>query len=259
MVEKGFQYKVQTQLMPAYEELININPSDVCISTQSAVNLSLIPPNSIDYIFTDPPYGDKVQYGELNFIWEAWLDVDTTWHEEEIVVNDVRGRSTAESENRMRQALAECFRVLKPGRWLSLCYHDTSEGTWAFIQDIMAEVGFIVDKSDSTLFIGTSQKSFNQMTADKTTKRDLVLNFRKPKAGEFVITRLVDGRTFVELGNQVIRDFLISHPGATKDRIYDDLVSRLVQVGKMEAHDFRALLRERGRGSAGACQGESVR
>ena len=102
----------------------------------------------------------------------------------------------------------------------------------------MAEVGFVIDKTDSTLFIDTCQKSFNQRTADKTTKRDLVLNFRKPKAGEFVVTRLVDGRTFAELGTQVIRDFLTSHPGATKDRIYDELVSRMVQSGKMEAHDF---------------------
>jgi hypothetical protein len=143
----------------------------------------------------------------------------------------------------MKKAMAESFRVLKPGRWLSLCYHDTSEGTWAMIQDIMAEVGFVVDKSEFTLSIGTLQKSFNQKTADKTTKRDLVLNFRKPKAGEFVITRLVDGRTFVELGTQVIRDFLTSHPGATKDRIYDALVSRMVQAGKMESHDFNVLLR----------------
>ncbi len=225
------------------EELTDIEAGNVCISTQSATNLSSIPANSIDYIFTDPPYAEKVQYGELNFVWEAWLGFDTDWHDEEIIVNEVRGKSTADWDALMKKALAECFRVLKPGRWLSLCYHDTSEGTWALIQDIMAEVGFIVDKSDSTLFIGTSQKSFNQRTADKTTKRDLVLNFRKPKVGEFVITRLVDGRTFVELGTQVIRDFLTSHPGATKDRIYDELVSRMVQVGKMEAHDFNALLR----------------
>jgi hypothetical protein len=132
---------------------------------------------------------------------------------------------------------------LKPGHWLSLCYHDTSEGTWALVQDIMAEVGFVLDKTDSALFIDTGQKSYNQLTADKTTKRDLVLNFRKPKAGEFVITRLADGRSFAELGSQVIRDFLTSHPGATKDRIYDELVSRMVQAGKMEAHDFNALLR----------------
>ena len=38
-------------------------------------------------IFTDPPYADKVQYGELNFVWEAWLGFDTRWHDEEIIVN----------------------------------------------------------------------------------------------------------------------------------------------------------------------------
>ena len=77
----------------------------------------------------------------------------------------------------MKQAMAECYRVLKPGRWLSLCYHDTSEGTWELIQDIMAEVGFVVYKTESALFIDTNQKSYNQTTADKSTKRDLVLNF----------------------------------------------------------------------------------
>ena len=71
---------------------------------------------------------------------------------------------------------------IEAGRWLSLCYHDTSEGTWELVQDIMAEVGFVVDKTESALFIDTGQKSYNQLNADKATKRDLVLNFRKPKA-----------------------------------------------------------------------------
>lgn len=239
----GFDYKVESQLIPAFNDLVNIQADDVRISTQSSTDISAIPSNSIDYVFTDPPYGENVQYGELNFVWEAWLDFDTNWHDEEIIVNEVRGKSSADWAALMKKAFAECFRVLKPGRWLSLCYHDTSEGTWALIQDIMAEVGFVVDKTDTALFIDAGQKSYNQLTADKSTKRDLVLNFRKPKAGEFVITRLADGRTFVELGTQVIRDFLTSHPGATKDRIYDELVSRMVQSGKMEAHDFNALLR----------------
>ena len=115
-------------------------------------------------------------------------------------------------------------------------------GLWS--SDIMRRGwGFVLDKTDLPSSSNTGQKSYNQLTADKSTKRDLVLNFRKPKAGEFVITRLVDGRSFSELGTQVVRDFLTSHPGATKDRIYDELVSRMVQSGKMEAHDFNALLR----------------
>jgi DNA modification methylase len=245
VVFNSLDYKFSNNLYSAFGEICGIETQDACISTQSATNLLLIPANSIDYIFTDPPYAEKVQYGELNFVWEAWLDLDTTWHDEEIIVNEVRGKTVADWETHMKMAMAECYRVLKPGRWLSLCFHDTSEteGTWALIQDIMAEVGFILDKTDSALFIDTGQKSFNQLTADKSTKRDLVLNFRRPKGGEFVITRLIDGRTFAELGTQVIRDFLTSHPGATKDRIYDELVSRMVQAGKMEAHDFNSLLR----------------
>lgn len=84
----------------------------------------------------------------------------------------------------MRQAMAECYKVLKPGRCISLCYHDTSEGTWSLVQDIMAEAGFIVEKSDAALYIDTGQKSYNQFVADKVNKRDLVINFRKPKPGE---------------------------------------------------------------------------
>lgn len=223
-------------------------PFPALISTQSATNLEGIPANSIDYIFSDPPYSDNVQYGELNFVWEAWLDFDTKWHDEEIIVNNVRGKTEADWAAMMKKAMAECYRVLKPGRWLSLCYHDTSEGTWGLIQDILAEVGFLVDKSDSTLFIDTGTKSYNQYTADKATKRDLVLNFRKPKPGEWRITQVfipanVDVPTFNELGRQVIRDFLAAHPGATKDRVYDAVVSCMVRKGQMEAHDFDTLLR----------------
>jgi hypothetical protein len=119
----------------------------------------------------------------------------------------------------------------------------------------MAEVGFIVDKTEFALFIDSGQNSFNQLTADKATKRDLVLNFRKPKPLPFKVTKVYgpedaeklpkgsDIATFTDFARQIVRDFLTRHPGATKDRIYDELVSRMVMSRSMEAHDFDALLR----------------
>lgn len=182
----------------------------------------------------------------MNFVWEAWLGLDTHWHDEEIIVNEVRGKSEVDWAAMMRQAMAECYRVLKPGRWLSLCYHDTSEGTWELVQDIMAEVGFLVDKSDAALFIDTGQKTYNQLTADKVTKRDLVINFRKPKPGEATAAVSVSGdedmATFNEKVREIVRDYLTANPGATKDRIYDEVVSRMVRAGRMEAHNFENLL-----------------
>ena len=234
-------------LLPGLASITSEVPSSqVLISTQSSLQLGSAPSSSADYIFTDPPYGDKIQYGELNFIWEAWLGFDTHWHNDEIIVNEVRGKTESDWAEMMRQAMAECYRVLKPGRWISLCYHDTSEGTWSLVQDIMAEVGFIVDKSDAALFIDTGQKSYNQLTADKVTKRDLVINFRKPKPGEITadiaITGDEDATTFGEKVRAIIRDYLAAHPGSTKDRIYDEVVSRMVRAGQMQAHNFDELL-----------------
>jgi hypothetical protein len=137
--------------------------------------------------------------------------------------------------------------VLKPGRWLSLCYHDSSEGTWELLQDLLAEVGFVSEAQRETVYIDATQKSLKQITADKITKRDLVLNFRKPKPGEWMSTHTlipsnVDVATFNDIARQVITEYLTVHPGSTKDRVYDALVSRMVRKGQMEAHDFGALL-----------------
>ena len=221
---------------------------DIIISTENISEVTMVKDNSVDYIFTDPPYADSVQYGELNFIWEAWLEFDTHWHDEEIIINEIRGKTEADWANMMRQAMAECYRVLKPGRWISLCYHDTSEGTWALIQDIMAEVGFIVDKSEKAIYFDTLQKSYNQLTADKVTKRDLIINFRKPRAGEITSRLEINGsedqETFQEKVRAIIREYLEGHPGATKDRIYDEVVSRMVRQQQMEAHNFEELLRQ---------------
>lgn len=233
-------------LISGYEAIGPIAP-ELRVSTSNAQSID-IPSNSVDYIFTDPPYAEKVQYGELNFVWECWLRADQNWLDDEIIVNEFRGKSPSDWNQKMAAAIAECYRVLKPGRWISLCYHDTSEGTWALLQDMMAEAGFVSDDSDQTLFIDTKTKTTNQYFADKVTKRDLVLNFRKPKPGEIksivILTGTEDDTTFREKTLIIIRDFLQAKPGSTKDRIYDEVVSRLVRKGRMEAFNFDALLAE---------------
>jgi len=230
-----------------YQELIEmIKSSQLIVSTESATEIDL-PINSVDFIFTDPPYSDKFPYGELNFIWEAWMKFDTSWHEMEVIVNQVQGKSEEEWALLMQIAMEKCYQVLKPGRWLSLCYHDTSEGTWQLVQDIMTGIGFIPEKSEDTIFIDTGQKSFKQLIAEKVTKRDLVINFRKPYPGELTGQLLLfdasDFATFQEAARAVLVEALTDHPGSPADRLYDELVSRLVRKGQFERHDFDEVLR----------------
>lgn len=241
-----FEGKINA-LLKGFKLLSSQIRNEVIISTSDARN-KYLSDNSVDYIFTDPPYAEKIQYGELNFIWEAWLNLDTNWHDDEIIVNHVRGKTEVDWADMMKKAMFQCYKVLKPGRWISLCYHDTSEGTWSLIQDIMSEIGFIPDKSDSALFIDTSQKSFNQLTADKVTKRDLVINFQKPNVSELRPTELLTGaedeKTFQEKVISIIVEYLSSNIEATKDRIYDEVVSRMVRKGRMEAFNFDEILNQ---------------
>jgi DNA modification methylase len=233
-------------MLSGWASMESIKTNDLSISTDDARDLR-IPADSVDYIFTDPPYADKVLYSELNLVWESWLNYDLSWINNEIVVkpDDIFTRELW--NERMKVALAECYRVLKPGHWLSLCFHGKPED-WQAVQDLMAEIGFIIDKSDIALFIDTDQKSYRQRTAEDNTLRDLVINFRKPKPGEVTSILAISGdedkQTFNDKVHSIIKEYLGNNPGATKDRIYDEVVSHMVRAGRMEAHDFEGLLRQ---------------
>lgn len=244
--KKRYEKDVRTAI-----SIINnrIETNQIIISTQSATNLLAISTNSIDYVFTDPPYGGKVPYGELNLNWEFWLKMPSDWIEQEIIVNRHEGKSEVEWTEMMRIAFSEIFRVLKPGRWMTLCYHDTSDGTWYALQELLSEIGFLPDSATKAVYIETREKAYKKKKEDEDVqKRDLVINFRKPKPSEvtsvIAITGDEDKTTFNEKVHQIIRDFIGANPGGAKDRIYDEVVSRMVRSGKMEAHDFDELLRQ---------------
>ena len=146
-IEAGTWYEGKLRaLVKGYAAIRREMPPDGegLIAMADARQLDL-PDDSIDYIFTDPPYADAVQYGELNFVWESWLGGTPDWHGDEIVVNHARGKDAGDWARSLAAAMGECRRVLKPGRCLSLCYHDTSAGRWAMLQDLMHEAGFAID------------------------------------------------------------------------------------------------------------------
>jgi hypothetical protein len=242
-IEVGSWYEGKLRgLAKGYAEIARTMPSrsEGLVTTADARQLDL-PNDCIDYVFTDPPYADAVQYGELNFVWESWLGITPDWHDNEIVVNRWRGKDADDWARNLRIAMGECYRVLKPGRWLTLCYHDTSARRWAMLQDLMHDAGFVIDSESAAGSIETAQQSFNQWMCSKATKRDLVVSFRKPRSGQLRPAR--SKVKFEAIAQEVLREYLTAHGTATKDRIYDALVSRLVCLGQMQSFDFETLLR----------------
>ena len=99
--------------------------------------------NSIDYIFTDPPFGANLMYSELNFIWESWFKVKTN-NSTEAIINKSQNKGLHEYHQLMRESFAECYRVLKPNRWITVVFHNSLSSVWNAIQDSLIKSGFII-------------------------------------------------------------------------------------------------------------------
>jgi DNA modification methylase len=140
-----------------------------------AAVLAGLPDASIDYVFTDPPYGGLVQFGELNFPWEAWLDKGGSWRARELVVSAQRGLDAGRFMDRLGQALGEMVRVLRPGRHLTLAYHPR-EKVLAELEALAASAG-LERLGRGRLELGQRSREQEQ---GGLPALDALLHFRKP-------------------------------------------------------------------------------
>ena len=102
----------------------------VDVRIASACDLKHVSDKSIDYIFTDPPFGGNINYSEMNFLWESWLNEFTNTREEAII-NSVMGKDQEHYRSLLARAFKECKRVLKQGGWLTIVFHNSSQSVWA--------------------------------------------------------------------------------------------------------------------------------
>jgi predicted RNA-binding Zn-ribbon protein involved in translation (DUF1610 family) len=148
------------------------------ITCQSTTQLKQIPTDSFDYVFVDPPFGNNLHYSELNFFWEAWLKV-LTQREPEAVMDKGRSRTLFDYQELMVQAFRETFRVLKPGRWMTVEFHNSQNRVWNAIQEAILRAGFIVADVRT---LDKKQETYKQ-AIQGLVKADLVISAYKPRAG----------------------------------------------------------------------------
>lgn len=150
---------------------------DVIINTGSSADVKNIPNNSIDYIFTDPPFGDNLNYSELNFLWEAWGKVFTN-NGQEAIINKSQHKGVIEYQTLMTDCFCENFRILKPGRWMTVEFHNSKNNVWNAIQEALMRAGFVIADVRT---LDKQQGSFKQVTNTTSVKQDLVISCYKPK------------------------------------------------------------------------------
>jgi len=229
--------------------------SRATVSTNSGTSVPL-PDACVDYIFTDPPFGDNLPYSELNFLWEAWLRVYTN-NATEAIVSKTQGKEVRQYTRLMEKCFRECYRVLKPGRWITVEFHNSRNAVWNAIQEGMGNAGFVIsdvrtlDKQKGT----TKQLSYTT----GAVKQDLVISAYKPNGGledrfqleagteeevwDFVRTHLRQLPVFVSQDGQ--SEVIAERQGYL---LFDRMVAFHVQRGvtvPLSAAEFYAGLRQR--------------
>lgn len=147
----------------------------VAVSSATCLNLAN---NSVDYIFIDPPFGANLMYSELNCIWEGWLRIKTD-NNKEAIVNQTQKKTLFDYQTLMNASLKEFYRVLKPEKWMTIEFSNTSASVWNSIQNALQGVGFVIANVAS---LDKKQGSYNAVTSTTAVKQDLVITCYKPSA-----------------------------------------------------------------------------
>lgn len=227
------------------------NRDNSVISILSATQLSTIRNSSIDYIFTDPPFGGNIMYSELSSIWESWIKVVTN-NKEEAIINNVQHKTLFEYQTLMNQSFKEYYRVLKAGKWLTIEFSNTSASVWNSIQNALQGVGFVVV---NVAALDKKQGSFKAVTTTTAVKQDLVITCYKPS--DAIIEKFEKSEDKAKTAMDFIEELLVhlskgESTTAVIERspkiLFDRLISYYVQKGyaiPMDAQEFQKQLRER--------------
>lgn len=162
-------------------------PTDVTYELASADHLSQIKDGSVDYVFTDPPFGSNIFYSDMSLFHEAWLGTITDNAREAVVhTTGKRKKGSAERYKALLEgAFSEAYRILKPGKYMSVVFGNSSGQIWGLVQRSLRDAGFkaapvhvaILDKGQRSV------KGLNSGSEGVVTV-DLILTVKKPGEAE---------------------------------------------------------------------------
>ena len=199
----------------------------------TATNLEKIENESVDYIYTDPPYGKKIPYLDLSVMWNAWLDLEVS--EEDYQLEAIEGgehhKTKDDYSNLLAESIREMYRVLKFDRWMSFVFAHKDPEYWHLIVETAEKIGFeyagAVKQNNGQTSFKKRQNPFTVLSGQ------LIISFKKvhnPKS----IMKADLGADVTGLIIQSIEGVIAKNTGATLEEINDELIIRGLELGFLD-------------------------
>ena len=231
----------------SWDELEGSNKSASLIMVKDSKNMkSIIPSNSINYIFTDPPYGDNVPYLEYSAIWNSWFN-DEVKFEDEIIISDSNEREKGFEDYRygLNKVFEECFRVLKPKSWISITFNNKNFEVWnALIKSIVLS-GLTIKNAVYQIPAVIPAKA--QLSKGGSSVGDIIINAQKISSNKKINEKKLDLNKFKSFIKKLSRKYILYRGGmATTDQINRSIVIKLIEkkIYYFDKIDLNSILKE---------------
>jgi len=231
------------QLCTFYTSLKPASKAPPRVMVGSATALNRVAANSIDYVFTDPPFGSNIFYADCNIIWESWLGRVTDSALEAVVnkslVPGAGGKTLGDYAGLMTGAMTEIARVLKPGGWATVVFHNTDAEVWSALRDAAAAAGFEFHEAASLDRKQQSHKGYKGREGKEDVAHfDVVMNLRKPETTATATTTQAqpDQVDLIDLVDRAARNAAVVSNGV--QGIHAEVMRQLISRGSRWFPDF---------------------
>ncbi len=172
--------------------------ANIFLKTHNALELTqTIPKDSVDYVFTDPPYGGAVQYFELSTLWASWLKLDLNYNDE-VTINKQQNKDFNYYHKMLTAAFKQVYDVLKRGKYMTVTFHSTDIKVWTSIIKAVVLAGFDLEKIVYQPPARPSAKGLLQPYGSAVG--DYYIRFKKPEAER----KLTEGQVSEERYERIV-------------------------------------------------------
>lgn len=221
---EGLRRKAKT--LAAAFSVVGRGESNVRVVCGDSTSLD-IPDKSVDYVFTDPPFGDYIPYSEINFLNEIWLG-EVTKKAHEIIVSSAQKKTVTDYGSLMGKVFNEISRTLKNDGKATVVFHSAKAEVWQALQEAYQSAGFQVELSS---VLDKLQGSFKQVTSTVSVKGDplLLLSKCQPATQLELFMRLEPDEVIAELLTQAAEAQDMKE--RTPERLYSRFIARYLEQG----------------------------
>lgn len=184
--------------------------------------------NTINFVFTDPPFGDFIPYAEVNQINELWLQ-QTTNRKKEIIISEAQNKGLHDYQSMLSTVFSEIKRVLKKSSYAMVVFHAAKAQVWDAFENSITKAGLNIK---STNILEKKQASFKQIVSKGSVQGDPLLLLSKDAT-----------KTKPSEKNEKILKRIVESVKGTKEanerRVYSLYVNECLRNGNHVAYDAK--------------------